>query len=67
MFATKESIPVTVIPSPDHIEALTVKLELHYPLIFSCVYIPPNPPLFMTSSPICRTYCIYILQCYSGW
>ena len=45
MIATKESIPVTVIPSPDHIEALTVKLELHYPLILSCVYIPPNSPL----------------------
>ena len=45
MISTKESIPVTVISYPDHIEALTVKVEWHNPLILSCVYIPPNPPL----------------------
>ena len=60
MIATKESIPVTVIPSPVHIEALTVKLELHYPLILSCVYIPgpPNPPLSIVHDII--SYLLYV-------
>jgi len=42
MISIKESISTSVISSPDHIEAITVKLSTCNQIILSCIYIPPN-------------------------
>ena len=56
MIAIKDTIPVTRFSSPDHLEIITVRLELQNPVLLCCIYIATSflvliglPP--MTSFP----------------
>ena len=42
MISIKELISTSVISSPDHIEAITIKLSTCKQIILSCIFIPPN-------------------------
>ena len=42
MIAIKDVIPVTLLPSPDHLEIITMRLELQNPVILCCTYISPS-------------------------
>ena len=50
-----QSIPAKVLPSPPHLEVITVKLSLPIPLVICAVYLPPNP-----SYGDCSDLCIYM-------
>jgi len=47
MISIKESIFTPVVSSPDHIEAITIKLFTCNQIILSCIYIPPNSKFTM--------------------
>ena len=54
LLAIHQSIPAKVLPSPPHLEVITVKLSLPIPLVICAVYLPPNP-----SYADCSDLCIY--------
>ena len=43
MIAIQDIIPATLFSPPDHLEIITVRLELQNPVLLCCIYISPSP------------------------